>query len=691
MNIWAAMLADLPATAQRTIARFQRVSLPRNCPPDERMRRLRTALCRAKTVRAVYFSLDEPTRAAIQDLRQRPRGLRPEDVTARYGSLRSWTELAADPRPHSITERLVLLGWLILRPAAPRNPPRLIVPPEVRRSLPRPPVWTPSGPVPARPFIPPAVITAETLLLACIADPPALRDDGTLRTPSLRNFLPHLTRLAPEAPADLVRFTWQLLLTSGMVHCVHGRARISPAGSLWFAATPDERQERLRSAWEALPGPDLILAREMITTQGLDWPLLCRRLQYWAAALPTDHAVDPAQTYPTLSAAFGPLADSATHGFRRVTRAPWQPRRAEAIWLAALHGPLCWLGMVGGATDDGQRTADDGQRTADGGRSSAVSGQWSVVRAEHPGEFCVPHGAGGADLAQVCVALVHVSSDAAGHTYRVNRRSLAHGVRAGVAVAVVVAVLERRLGALPEGWWPVDLGSVTRADLQSTLVITAAPGVLEQAARARSVRRYLADRLAPGIALVTPEDAPALRTALERQGVALCGQQPERADDRAGSPLSAGERAALALAGRYLHVHAPQAGLALTPELIQRLEADLAPALRAGLAQAAADLGLPNNADAPTPWEPPAYNDPAAPAEQAAEPNIVRRIADHIASCTAVELEYCDAEGIASRRTVRPLELRRRGDIWYLQARCALVDAERTFRVDRIRVLRAVA
>ena len=41
MNLWVRMLADLPALAQRQIARAQRISLPRACPPATRLARLR--------------------------------------------------------------------------------------------------------------------------------------------------------------------------------------------------------------------------------------------------------------------------------------------------------------------------------------------------------------------------------------------------------------------------------------------------------------------------------------------------------------------------------------------------------------------------------------------------------------------------------------------------------------------------
>lgn len=83
MKIWGRMPADLPPTLQRLIARSQRISLPRSCPAPERLRRLRAALCRQRTVRVTYFALPPDVHAAIQELRTIPRGLSP--TTTRYG------------------------------------------------------------------------------------------------------------------------------------------------------------------------------------------------------------------------------------------------------------------------------------------------------------------------------------------------------------------------------------------------------------------------------------------------------------------------------------------------------------------------------------------------------------------------------------------------------------------------------
>ena len=50
-------------------------------------------------------------------------------------------------------------------------------------------------------------------------------------------------------------------------------------------------------------------------------------------------------------------------------------------------------------------------------------------------------------------------------------------------------------------------------------------------------------------------------------------------------------------------------------------------------------------------------------------------------------LRYCDAAGVISERSIRPLQLERHAGHWYLRAYCALAGAERSFRTDRLLAL----
>lgn len=205
MNRWAAFLAQMPPTLQRLVASAQRISLPRGCPPAERLSRLRAALCRPAAVRAVYFTLAPAEQRAVQQLRRLPRGLAAADLAARYGPLRPLAELRADRAPRSLSERLLLLGWLLPRPATRNHPTRYLLPPELRAWLPTPLAGADARPLPeaARAVPDAAALRAATaILVAAAAAPLPLRGDARPTAAALRALRPRLVPLpAPEADA----------------------------------------------------------------------------------------------------------------------------------------------------------------------------------------------------------------------------------------------------------------------------------------------------------------------------------------------------------------------------------------------------------------------------------------------------------------------------------------------------------
>ena len=345
MNLWAHMLAELPAAALRAIARAQRISLPRQCDVVTRLARLRQALCHAATVRAVYALLDSPTQAALQQLRSLRGGIGPAELAACYGPIRPWRELAADPRPRSISEQLLLLGWLLPRPARPRHPLHYLLPPEVRRYLPQP---LPSALVaPPASATTPALRAATLLLLAAAEQPLPLRQHGTLRSATLRLLTPRLAPLAETDGTALLSWLLPLLSALDLLDQHQGHASISIAGQRFLTLSSAEQQEQLHAAWIRSPEPDAWMRPLRVEMRGIDWPLLRRKLCAWAAYLLADDPCDPQTRYAELARSLGPLADAQTHGFRVVERAPWQPKRATAVLEAARVGPLNWLGLLG--------------------------------------------------------------------------------------------------------------------------------------------------------------------------------------------------------------------------------------------------------------------------------------------------------------------------------------------------------
>ena len=345
MNHWAQWLADAPALHQRLIARAQRISQPRRVTATERVARLRRSLCHASTVRAVFELLDADERAAVADLRARRRGISAAELTARYGAIRPLRQIAADIRPQSMAERLLLRGWLFPRADARGRPVRWLLPPELRRWLPVPLALGDAGPAPM-PSRPPALRAAAVLLQACALQPLAVRASGQLRRKVLRTLVPQLAPLSSEQVAALLLCLLPILERLNLLVMYNGMCMPTPAARRFLEQSDAEQLAQLVGGWVGLPGPDALLARHIDNLNGIYWGLLRRRLWAWAAALPLGRLIDPAMIAPALTATLGPLADSQTHGFRTVVRTPWRARRSAAIIDAALRGPLAWLGAV---------------------------------------------------------------------------------------------------------------------------------------------------------------------------------------------------------------------------------------------------------------------------------------------------------------------------------------------------------
>jgi len=677
MNHWARMLADLPPTLQRAIARHRRISLPRRCPPAERLRRLRRALCRPVTVRAAFAVLPAADQAALQILAAHPRALLPAEVARTLGPLRPLARLIADPRPRSLAEQLLLMGWLLPRPATPRHPPRFRLAPELRRWLPAPLALVDHGraPVADRPL---AVRAAEALLLVCAHAPLPLRADGGLSVAALRRVVPLLQPLPADQAKAVCAFTWTLLLQLGLACAAASTGAPTPAAGRFLAQPPATRCATLRAAWLAAPGPDT-WARPLLRDQrGIDWPCLRRRLCAWADALPPARRLAAAELFAALSAACGPLSDAHTHGFRIVDRAPWQPRRAAAIWQSALCGPLTWLGVI----------AWDGEDCCFRPEATDSSVPRLVWAYGEPGTLHLPAEALGPAALRLAAYAPPVCTIGDSLVVQLTPKHLAHAAAAGSSTDALRAVVEEQAGPLPPAWdtWLGLPVSVLR--IAPRLLIEAeTPATLADAARARSVRRYLGPRLAPGLALVEPEQLPALVEALARQGVAAAVTSPT-APAQSNNDMHPGERAALLVACAYYRQRAPtDAPLPPSAELERRLRAGLPPALDAAVDAALDDLGCADAArPAALPWDGPTAPDQQAAASAPAPDTPLRRtLRRAIAAGAAVELHYHSPDEGPSWRTVRPLELERRGELWYLRAYCTLRRAERTFRLDRIR------
>jgi hypothetical protein len=253
----------------------------------------------------------------------------------------------------------------------------------------------------------------------------------------------------------------------------------------------------------------------------------------------------------------------------------------------------------------------------------------------------------------------------------IDQQTFAHAQSQGHALSTLRALLTEQAGPPPDSWSTLlDTPAPVLRIATSSVVLTEQPALLARATRSRSVRRYLKQHIAPGIAVTDPEQVLGLARALARQGIALVG-----VDDAIQSPMAApfdlhpGDCAALLAACDCYRQHAPDhAPLQISEHLEARLRSVLPPALRNATEQI---LAQPMAADTHT-----------IVFSQAA---IIATLQRAQRNQQSVTISYrTGGKGMQTTRTIRPLELHLYDETWYLRAFCTMRQAERTFRIDRI-------
>ncbi len=506
---WAKYLAEAPVVLQRLIAATHRVSVPHRADDAARLAALRQALCRPAAVRAGYFALAPEAQQALQALRQR-RGVLPTAAAEQLlGPIRSLRQLRADRRPQSVGETLVLLGWLLPRPARPRHPAGWVLAPELRRWLPLPlPEAVPSARPSALPSaqVPVALAATYALLAAAAEQPLPLRANGLLASAALRR----LRVLGPVFVDDGWQWLAPLLVDLQVLRLSGQTLRPGPALARFAGAAATEQLGLLRTAWEGQPRADRWLARLRLSTRGLDWPAFRRRLLRWGEAMAAQRFPDADAAFVALTAALGPLVDATTHCLLPVRRAPWSRRGQQQAWRAAVAGPLAWLGVVTPFWLD----------PALPWRFDAASGQ-----------IVTPIAALADDLVVLQPWAKLVAVDHIALRWQIQPATIRQALAAGHDVRALHDLWRRRLGSEPPVW--VTPAHIARVRLvSSTLALCDAPETLVTAARRPAVRRALAMQVAPGVAMVAPGGERALARALARVGVAVVAADaaPDRAD-----------------------------------------------------------------------------------------------------------------------------------------------------------------
>ena len=666
MNYWARYLAALPPTLQRLIASTQRVSLPRNAPAPLRLARLRSAICRPEAVRSTFAQLDADTHDALHQLRQQPRGLSSADLAARFGPIRPLYELWRDRAPRSRSEQLLLLGWLLPRTSMRgTRATRYLLPPELRSWLPEPLDCSDAAPLSA--CLPLALRAATAILTFAAVEPLLLRRNGWPVAVSLRMLFPRLTPLAEDEAQALLIWLCPLLADLGLLVAHGAAARTGPSALRFLAAPPAKRLDMLTDAWVRAAHTEPWLTPLRVNLQGLDWPVLRRRLLVWAA-----HAREnPAADYERLSSALGPLADTTTHALSaQRRRAPWSSRRAAAVWAAASAGPLSWLGLV----PSGMTTAP-----------AEAASPW-LLSAD--GMLRLLDGVAEADQLRLAPFVAFVQRSEAATVYRLDQHTLATACAQGADPALLRTLLARHHLALPE-----RLAHLLRPDggmrMQTqTLLLSDRPADLTTALRRSAVRRAVTLQPAPGVAIVAPGAEVALARALARTGRVVVAPSPAP-QPQPLAELNQHERAALLLAARFYQLLAPaDAPPGPGLDLLDRLRVGVAPELLAAQEAALTALLEPAAVEQAHPVERPTLPAHQHREELPALASLIEQLRDALRRRALLLLHY---QGLTDQqpreRLIRPLRLERHGLWWYLHAYAPQLHAERCFRLDRVRAL----
>jgi len=275
--------------------------------------------------------------------------------------------------------------------------------------------------------------------------------------------------------------------------------------------------------------------------------------------------------------------------------------------------------------------------------------------------------------------------------YRLDRARVQRALERGTTLDHILRFLESATGApLPQPVaaalrrWADEFGRLTLR--RAVLLEARDPRLLAELAGTRAVRESILRTLSPRAVIVRESRIPALMRHLTRRGLAprLDPSLPHvhtsnhRFDDATLAHLLLAVRMCHLLSDRLPPAYRVPYSIVLDVE--QRLSprdrglaADLAAEAAARLLETRA---RPTAADAPLP----------APINR----EILAEIERAIAADAPLEIVYTDAHQRTTTRVVEPYRIEQRGKTEYLIAYCRLDQDERTFRLDRIQIMKNV-
>jgi hypothetical protein len=687
------------------IAQQQELRIRRNAPKAELIAALTTAFSDLTALRARFDSLTSAERAVLDDLVRAGGRLPRYHVARRHGDFRDYRPWQPDAparpweAPISPTERLYFLGLCFYEKAT----GDLVIPAELLPHYPAPP------PAPARATTlpqtaqPPAILHDIAQLLAQLAaDPPRPAHGRWLAPTFLRTWgaACHTPPVHPDASSELRaprrRFLHYLAAASGLIAPAGPVLALTPAAWAWLRRPP---AARLTTLWAAFAQPDRA-----------QWATF--RLPGYRLRIPTilhaallDELTRTAQTTEALGSAEAIAArllarDPAPRNALGINA--WQPEVTLTQALVALiNGPLTVLGAVTGPADNLRLTAWGHHalqlRPAP---DLPPPPPWTLtdeLTYTPPGPYFDP---------LTLVTLASCGERQPGGAYRLTQatwvRALQRGYSPDDLLARLNAAAQRPLTGAEVATLNAWAATSDRMTIHRLTVLEVTdPAILARLQRTKRGRRLVLRTLARRAVVVDEGKLPILVRRLTTQEgvpprVILPPNDPPPTDASTNDPLATslgrGGAALLWMAARVYRDldHVLPLPARLPDDLLDRLATAATPGDLAA-AEAAAQrvhAALQDVIQGRAAF--PQRRQPTLPVADS-----LAQIERAIAEGQALAMDYYTAgRDEVTHRVVEPYRVERRstrrGDEAYLVGFCHRAQAERVFRIDRIRTLARV-
>jgi hypothetical protein len=680
-------LDDLVAATPRrllvVIARRRGVRFPRDAPKATLVTRLADALADPARLRATLDDLSDAERSVLDDLVIAGGRLPRYHVARRHGDVRAYRPWRPDApsrpwqNPISPTERLYFLGLIFWD----RRADDLVVPADLVPLLPTP--AHPPPPAVTGPLEPARAAAHDVALLLALLEVEDVRPlYGRWLTPRLLAAWGRRSALPPAHPdargerqTGRRRFLHYLAEAAGLLALAGPLLKPTPAAWNWLHVEPPAR---LRALWDAFisPATDRWRIYRFPGHRILHHPVVL--VESVVRALPHHDAGDPARFAGALLA-----RDPEPYNDLRTRPLNASELLAEAV-VDLLTGPLTWLGAL--ARDEAGRLSLTrwGAAWLDLAEPPAVPPP--APFALGPDLTLTPPGGYPDPLA--LATLETCAERLPDDRCRVTPGSLALALHRGHALPDLLDRLNRLADRPLTGEERMRLSEWAKAADRTvirrlTVLETVDPDVIARLGGTRRGRRLIRRTLSRRAVVVDEGRLPLLVRRLARQEGIPPGVELPQAPAPPDPALGRGGAAHLWLAARVyqklgrfirLPVRLPQ-------PLLEHLAALAEPGDLAA-ADAAVERALAALQDAIDGRAAfPAWVEPGLPVEE------TRALIDEaMAEGHNLEMAYYTAgREELTHRVVEPLRLEQRGGVSYLVAFCHRVQAQRVFRLDRIR------